>query len=507
MPFSKNIFTIILVLSLSVFPFIVSLALGDDCAGGKDWKDVYILPTNPHPQSNIKVSLSVDKQRVQPDDRITLTFHADRECYLTIMDVGTSGRILRLWPNDLSGSDNRISANTITYFPAPQDGFRYRIAGPEGVDRLIAYATTEKGKILGEQEFRLLQNSAFREFSGDAKNLAITFERRTAALPSQTSWGTAQLNLCISDPRPQPAPAARIPRSEPTLPSPAPGSRPEQKLPGKMCVLALGVPTGELKFSISDAHLFVDALKRKLGVQETNVRRVLGAEATYDGFVSGINWLAAKTQPEDIAVIYFSGHGSNIPDQSPLDEPDGRDECFVLYHTGKLGHWQDAVREKRLMVDDDFNVLVKRIPARKKIIMADCCHSGTINKGLGLEVGDFVGKFYPLRDPKTQEEMWNLKTTSKQTSYGNDNEALLSACLDNEMSYENKKLQASVFTHFLVKAIDEGATDLETAFARAKSNVIQFIQEGSRRTRGQVGEQTPQLTDPHGLAKLLHFSR
>ena len=137
-------------LVLFVLGILPSTALGQDFPGPKDWKDINILPTNPHPQSNIKVSLSVDKQRVEPGDNIVLTFQADRECYLTIMDVGTSGRILRLWPNDYSGTDNKCPANTPVRFPAPQDRFRYRIAGPEGTERIIAYATAEKGKILGD---------------------------------------------------------------------------------------------------------------------------------------------------------------------------------------------------------------------------------------------------------------------------------------------------------------------------------------------------------------------
>lgn len=519
--FSRKVSGIILVLSLSFFPFLVSAALGQDCTGAKDWKDVYILPTNPHPQSNIKISLSVDKPRVQADDNIVLTFHADRECYLTIMDVGTSGRILRLWPNDYSRTDNRCPANTPMCFPAPQDGFRYRIAGPEGTERIIAYATTEKGKILGDQEFRSLQNSGFKEYSGSTKDLAVTFQGRTDSLPSQTPWGTSQVNLCITGPPPPPA----VPRPQPAAPTPlpapipqqpslggstrAPGipARPPKEVPAKMCVLALGVPTGNLKFSIRDAQMFLDALKGRMGVQESNVRRVFGSEATYDGIVTGIDWLASNTQPEDTAVVYFSGHGSSIPDQPPLDEEDGRDECFVLYHTGKPGDWRQALDKKVLLVDDEFNVLMKRIPARKKIIVVDACHSGTINKQMGIEVDGFVSKYYPLRDPDTKEEMWAFKSVARPTSYGNDHEALLSACLDNEVSYENKRLEGSVFTYFLVQAINRGAPDLETAFSQAKHHVLDYVREGVRRNPSKMSSQTPQLTDPHGLAKLLQFRR
>jgi len=274
-----------------------------------------------------------------------------------------------------------------------------------------------------------------------------------------------------------------------------------------MCVLALGVPTGNLKFSVRDAQMFLEALRGKMGVQESNVRRVFGSEATYDGFVNGIDWLASRTQPEDTAVVYFSGHGSSIPDQPPLDEEDGRDECFVLHHTEKPGDWRQALDKKVLLVDDEFNVLMKRIPARKKIIVADCCHSGTINKEMGIEVDGFVSKYYPLRDPDTKEEMWAFKSVSKPTSYGNDHEALLSACLDNELSYENKRLEGSVFTYFLVQAINRGAPDLETAFSRAKQHVLEYVREGVRRNPNKMSSQTPQLTDPHGLAKLLQFRR
>ena len=40
--------------------------------------------------------------------------------------------------------------------------------------------------------------------------------------------------------------------------------------------------------------------------------------------------LAAPSQPGDVAVFYFSGHGSQMPDVSD-DEPDQWDETLVAY--------------------------------------------------------------------------------------------------------------------------------------------------------------------------------
>jgi uncharacterized caspase-like protein len=269
----------------------------------------------------------------------------------------------------------------------------------------------------------------------------------------------------------------------------------------------LGVPTGKLKYSKKDAQRFVDTLTQKMGVKESNVRLILGSAGTYDGFVGGMQWLASRSQPEDTVVVYFSGHGASIPDQPPLDEADNRDECFVLHHTEKPSDWKEAIRQKVLMVDDDFNVLMKKITARKKILVADCCHSGTIDKEAGIEGDGFISKFYPLRDPDTRQDMWMVKAKSAVTNYGNDNEALLSACLDNETSYENERLEHSIFTYFLIQAINEGARDLERAFEAAKKRVIRYVEEGSRRRNSKVGTQTPQLTDPHGLVKTVRFGR
>jgi hypothetical protein len=110
----------------------------------------------------------------------------------------------------------------------------------------------------------------------------------------------------------------------------------------------------------------------------------------------------------------------------------------------------------------------------------------------------------PLSDPDTGQEIASVRPKAIPSNYGNDNEALLSACLDNETSWEFAELQAGVFTHFLIKAVNEGSRDLETAFARAKESVVQYLRQ-KRQADRNVKSQTPQLTDPHGLVKLIRF--
>jgi len=476
---------------LVILGFLMNLpVLGADARGqgyqtAKDWKDIYILPTNGDAARNVKISLSVDKTQVQPGDDITLTFRANQECYLTIMDVGTSGRIIRLWPNKYSGTNNRVSADTPMAFPGQGAQFRYKIAGPEGMERIIAYATTQRGKILSENEFQALRDTGFKQYIGSAKDLVAEVEKNTAGLPPGVHWGTTQVNVRIGS---GVTPGAAAPAA------------------GTVYVLALGVPTGNLRYCMRDAQKFVDALIQKMGVRESNVRLVLGSEATRDGLVSGMKWLESNTKPEDSAIVFFSGHGTSVPDQPPTDEKDGRDECFVLYHTSRPSSNQEALRKGILLKDDDFNKLMKTIPARKKLLVVDSCHSGTINKWLGMEAGSLVSKYYPLKDSRTNEEMWNLEAKAVPTNYGNDNEAIMSACLDNETAYENRKAKGGLFIHYLLTAIDSGASDMKEAFEKAKGAVV----EACRKARGSGGSsvsQTPNLTDPHGLVKLFKFNR
>lgn len=458
---------------------------GQDSGVTKDWKDIYILPTNPNPQSNIKLTLTADKQVAKPGDDLTLTFSADRECYLTLMDLGTSGRIIRLWPNDYSARDNRIEANVPRSFPGPGDNFKFRIGGPDGVERLIAYATSERGKILSEQEFQQLQNTGFQQYIGGAKDLASQFQKAAESLANNISWGTAQVNIRIGT-----------------------GSPPigETPAPSKLHLLAVGADTGGLKFCKRDVQRIADTLRIKSGLQESNTRLLMGADASYQSFNSGIQWLASVTQPEDTVVVYFSGHGSSIPDRHPIDEADGRDELIVLYPGAQKGMSTEAmINQKILVVDDEINSLVKKIPARKKILIVDSCHSGTVSKEMGLQVEDLVSRYQPLVDPVTGQEDWSLGQKAASPNYGNDNEGLLAACMDNESSYESKSFEGGVFTYYLIEAINQGSPDLEQAFNKAKESVARWVRERSK--PGKPISQTPSLTDPHGLSKSVRFTR
>lgn len=465
--------------------FVVSFqseGLGQPCQTTTDWRDIYILPTNPQSDRNIKVMLSADKMRVAPGDVVTLSFQANQDCYLTLMDIGSSGRIIRLWPNSYSGSDNSVRANEARSFPGPQDGFRYKVGGPDGVERIVAYATSERGKILSEEEFQQFQSTGFKQYVGGTKDLAMQFQKSADALAANVNWGTAQVNLCVG--------SGGVP-SGPAIET-APNSQ-------KTYVLVMAGEYSDIKLPTVDARNFIGLIKRKMGIPDSQIRTLIGPSLTYPALSAEMQRLASQSQPDDTVIVYYSGHGSRIPDRPPLDEEDGMDEVLVLSHKGRLG-LRDLTRLNLLVVDDDINVMMKKIPARKKFLIADCCHSGTIQRVGTADVDeDVMDRYYPIVDD-TGQEVGAVKSKAVPTNYGNDHETLLSACLDNETASESKSVGGGVFTTYFIKAAEAGAPDLGTAFERAKASTLDWARKNKKK-------QNPQLTDPHGLANQIKFSR
>lgn len=447
------------------------------CRTKGEWADVGLLPANGTGDTNIKISLSADKVQFAPGEDIVLLFQCNRDCYLTLMDLGTSGRIVRLWPNDFSGSDNFVRAAVPRRFPGAEDRFKFRMEGPAGVERIVAYATAERGNILSENDFQRMANSGFTQFIGGPKDLAMTFKKNADALGAGGVWGTTQLNLCVG----------------------AGASAPDNPIQAaKVFVVAAGASTGDLKWCDRDAQRFVDTLKSRMGVLQTNIRLLTGTQATHEGFTKSLKWLETGTQPEDTAVVYFSGHGASIPDQGDKDEEDGKDECLVLYHSGRSpSDYQTALQRKIFLLDDEFNRLLKAIPARRKVIVVDTCHSGSIHKYPAMSNGGFIPKYMPFKDATTGEALSQVKSKlGRPPGYGNNGEALLAGCKDDQNSAENSGLQAGVFTDSLVKAIEGGATDLEQAFEAARRATEKFNKD-----------QTPVITDPHGFVKLFRFGK
>jgi len=97
---------------------------------------------NPSPDFNVEVWTDKNSTISYIGDTVTFKFKTDRDCYITLIDVGTDGTVTILFPNYVC-KDNRVTAEQVYSIPSPEMGFNIRVAGPAGQEMVKAIATLE----------------------------------------------------------------------------------------------------------------------------------------------------------------------------------------------------------------------------------------------------------------------------------------------------------------------------------------------------------------------------
>ena len=114
---------------------------------------------------------------------------------------------------------------------------------------------------------------------------------------------------------------------------------------------------------LNDANS-MEALAQAQGFQE--VAKLTDDQATAEHVLGAIHEAAGKLDSEDILLLTYSGHGSQVPDQNG-DEPDGKDETWVLYD--------------RQLTDDELAVAWTEFKEGARIVvLSDSCHSGSVER-------------------------------------------------------------------------------------------------------------------------------
>jgi hypothetical protein len=105
------------------------------------------------------------------------------------------------------------------------------------------------------------------------------------------------------------------------------------------------------------------------------IRILRDGDATKQGIREGLGWLLSDYAGDgsDVRVFSFSSHGTQVDDQSGDEEWECMDEVIV-----PADHdWNEPFR------DDDLRAIFDTIPDGVNFtFIADCCHSGTIQRDL-----------------------------------------------------------------------------------------------------------------------------
>ena len=106
------------------------------------------------------------------------------------------------------------------------------------------------------------------------------------------------------------------------------------------------------------------AAAERLGFPQRSIRTLLDEDATLAAFRRELASLAAASYgADDRVLVYFSGHGTHVPDDNG-DESDDKDEALVLRDTRvSSGELHDFLR------DDEFGRLLGAIPSSNVLVL------------------------------------------------------------------------------------------------------------------------------------------
>lgn len=418
-------------------------------------KDISVVPNNQ--AADVDLTITVDGPELQVGQTTKICFSASQAGYATLWNVGTSSRVTRLFPYAADGAPVRVEAGQRYCAGDVDASHAFRVSLPYGVeDSYLVWTRTPEAQS---------RKPNFADVRGLAKDLEVV-ERL-----SKRDWATAKVSYNIV-----PAGGAALPAAPAVAPAPS------GAVGGRVFIFAMGADVGDLSKTNDDAKRFADQTAQLFRAPPQNVRFV--RNATRQDFEAGMAWLAANAGPADLAIVFFSGHGAQIPDDDG-DEADSLDEALVTYNVHNNPNWgpQDVVR------DDDFAKMVNRIPTNRVISVLDTCHSGGLRKTFTVTGARTKFLFNPaLRSAGGLNLAAAVR--NKDMPGGVDGKPLgglnvkgvvLAAAQEDQYALEAG--DGAVFTNAWLNAASGGGT-LRNVFDRA-------AEEAKRRSRGQ---QTPAIS-------------
>ena len=233
---------------------------------------------------------------------------------------------------------------------------------------------------------------------------------------------------------------------------------------------------------MNDVELMADILQKNFGFPPDHVTMLLNGDAARDDILAALDTLVRHVAKDDIVVLVYSGHGSQMTDREG-DEPDGFDETIVPYDSGRGSH------ENRDITDDEIYAWLLRVTQQTPFVtlLFDCCHSGTISR-------DLFGAASRWVEPDTRPitELPSSPVSSEVTRALNDEAAgpsgwlplgeryvLIAGCKDDESSYEyesrhgKQTVTHGTLTYFLSQELVQApaGTSYRDIFERVGSQV------------------------------------
>jgi len=129
---------------------------------------------------------------------------------------------------------------------------------------------------------------------------------------------------------------------------------------------------------VNDVYL-MSALLQEQGFDADDIRMVVDDRATTAAIQQRIQWLLSDTQAGDVRILYFSGHGVQMPHYGSSGKPEQIVEALVPHDFD----WSPA----KAISDKWLAMQYGNLPYEAHMVaIFDCCHSGGLSRGAALKV-------------------------------------------------------------------------------------------------------------------------
>jgi len=195
--------------------------------------------------------------------------------------------------------------------------------------------------------------------------------------------------------------------------------------------------------------LDIDNMKKNaavMGFKPGDIKILYNEQATYANVRQALHgWAREGVGPDDRVLIYFSGHGTRVPDPSP-GNAGGVDDALVL-HDVQRATIQGRASLKNVLIGHELHAALGAIPSHNVLVLVDACHSGTVtrtfalgNRRLGVSSGYMKFYSYPGMPPEQTRTTRGVRAPAS----GDENYAALSAARDDEFAVGTE--QGGLFT-------------------------------------------------------------
>lgn len=224
-------------------------------------------------------------------------------------------------------------------------------------------------------------------------------------------------------------------------------------------------PKNNLNYAYADAKSFADKMKDvSEGIfNKTEIISLYNADATKENIKKKFTELASRTNPNDVFVFYYAGHGV-------INANDPNAEYFLAPHDVIQLYDNEETLKKIAVSASDLKKALANISAQKQLILLDACHSGGAVKTLAA------------RGAAEEKAIFQLARSSGIV--------LISASGTEQFATEFKQLGHGVFTYTLLEALDGkadgGSGDKKITVGEIKTFMEDRVPQTSKKYGGNA---------------------